>query len=198
MMLLQVLQSMSSDSSSESKTPQIDITAAESEVQNETAPQASEPVQTAASEAAVTEQPEETKRAPEPLTPSIVERVSVPETPSLSDADDEGGEWEVLSTKVKEWIEDRDLADQLQRLRQPLLIAAGLVLFILVLRIYGGILAAIATVPLAPRIFELIGVIYATWFATTRLVLSEERRKISAGLGDLWRTVRGGKPEQSS
>ena len=188
---------MSSDSSSESKTPQIDITAAESEVQNETAPQASEPVQTAASEAAVTEQPEETKRAPEPLTPSIVERVSVPETPSLSDADDEGGEWEVLSTKVKDWIEDRDLADQLQRLRQPLLIAAGVVLFILVLRIYGGILAAIATVPLAPRIFELIGVIYATWFATTRLILSEERRKISAGFGDLWSSVRGGKSEQS-
>ena len=189
---------MSSDSSSESKTPQIDITAAESEVQNETAPQASEPVQTAASEAAVTEQPEETKRAPEPLTPSIVERVSVPETPSLSDADDEGGEWEVLSTKVKEWIEDRDLADQLHRLRQPLLIAAGLVLFILVLRIYGGILAAIATVPLAPRIFELIGVIYATWFATTRLILSEERRKIGAELGDLWSSVRGGNSEQSS
>ena len=100
MMLLQVLQSMSSDSSSESKTPQIDITAAESEVQNETAPQASEPVQTAASEAAVTEQPEETKRAPEPLTPSIVERVSVPETPSLSDADDEVHDQEQLERRA--------------------------------------------------------------------------------------------------
>jgi hypothetical protein len=189
---------MSSDSSSESKIPQIDITAAESEERKGAAPQAAEPVQTAASEAEATDQTEAAKREPEPLTPSIVERVSVPETPSRSDADDEGGEWEVLSTKVKEWIEDRDLADRLQRLRQPLLIAAGVVLFILVLRIYGGILAAIETVPLAPRIFELIGVTYATWFATTRLILSEERRKIGAELGDLWSSVRGGNSEQSS
>ena len=59
------------------------------------------------------------------------------------------------------------------------------------LRIYGGVLDAIATIPLAPRLFELVGVIYATWFAATRLVRSEERRKISSGLGDLWSSVRG-------
>ena len=117
--------------------------------------------------------------------------MSVPETPSSSDASEEGGEWDLLSTKVRQWLAENDLADQWQRLRKPLLLIAGLIAFILVLRIYGGILDAIATVPLAPQLFELVGVIYATWFATTRLVRSEERRKISAAVSDLWSSMLG-------
>ena len=170
---------MASDTPSESKPPQADITVlGQEDVQNA----APAPVPAPAADPAP---------APELTSPSIAERVSVPETPSSSDASEEGGEWDLLSTKVRQWLAENDLADQWQRLRKPLLLIAGLIAFILVLRIYGGILDAIATVPLAPRLFELVGVIYATWFATTRLVRSEERRKISAAVSDLWSSMRG-------
>ena len=168
---------MASDTPSESKPPQADITVlGQEDVQN------ADPAPAPAADPAP---------APELTSPSIAERVSVPETPSNSDASEEGGEWDLLSTKVRQWLAENDLADQWQRLRKPLLLIAGLIAFILVLRIYGGILDAIATVPLAPRLFELVGVIYATWFATTRLVRSEERRKISAAVSDLWSSMRG-------
>ena len=170
---------MASDTPSESKPPQADITVlGQEDVQNA----APAPVPAPAADPAP---------APELTSPSIAERVSVPETPSSSDASEEGGEWDLLSTKVRQWLAENDLADQWQRLRKPLLLIAGLIAFILVLRIYGGILDAIATVPLAPRLFELVGVIYATWFATTRLVRSEERRKISAAVSDLWSSMLG-------
>lgn len=179
--ILLVLQSMASDTPSESKPTQADITVlGQEDVQN--AAPAPDPAPAPAADPAPT---------PELTSPSIAERVSVPETPSSSDGAEDGGEWDLLSTKVRQWWSENDLADQWQRLRKPLLLTAGLIAFILVLRIYGGILDAIATIPLAPRLFELVGVIYATWFATTRLVRSEERRKISAGVSDLWSSMRG-------
>ena len=175
---------MTSDSPSESKAPENDITAAKSEEKGVTAPA----VDQVPSEGTETEA---TTRVPEPLSPSIAERVSVPATPSAGEPADEGGEWDLLSSKFREWWTEHDLPDQWQRLRQPLLLVAGLIVFTLVLRIYGGILDAIATVPLAPRLFELVGVVYASWFATTRLVRSEERRKISARFSDLLNSIRG-------
>ena len=60
------------------------------------------------------------------------------------------------------------------------------------MRIYGGILDAIATVPLAPRLFQLVGTFYAVWFAATRLIRAEERKKIATKMNDLWTSLRGG------
>ena len=184
MQSLQVLRQMTSDSPSESKAPQNAITAADSEEKSTDKP---------ATEIGSSEPPETeaTAQAPEPLSPSIAERVSVPATPSAGESTDEGGEWDLLSSKLRQWWTENDLADQWQRLRQPLMLIAGLIVFILALRIYGGILDAIATVPLAPRLFELVGVVYATWFATTQLVRSEERRKFSARFSDLLSSIRG-------
>ena len=172
---------MAPETPSEAKPSQADITVlGQEEVQNAT------PAPDPAPADVVDPAP-----APEPTSPSIAERVSVPATPPSDDTSEEGGEWDLLSTKVRQWWGEHDLADQWQRLRRPLLLTAALIAFILALRIYGGVLDAIATIPLAPRLFELVGVIYASWFAATRLVRSEERRKISSGLGDLWSSVRG-------
>lgn len=180
---------MASETPSEAKPSQADITVlGQEEVQNATPapdPAPADVVDPAEAPAPVP------APAPELTSPSIAERVSVPATPPSGDTSEEGGEWDLLSTKVRQWWGEHDLADQWQRLRRPLQLTAALIAFILVLRIYGGVLDAIATIPLAPRLFELVGVIYATWFAATRLVRSEERRKISSGLGDLWSSVRG-------
>lgn len=136
-----------------------------------------------------------TAAAPEPpaaaTSPSIAERISVP-AQAPSDGDDEGGEWDILSSRIKAFFEANNLLEHWQSLRQPLLLIGALIALILTVRIYGGILDAIATVPLAPRLFQLVGTIYAAWFAATRLVLSAERKKISGNLKDVWSSIRGG------
>ena len=129
---------------------------------------------------------------PSPPTSSIAERVQVPAQAPSETNDESGGEWEMLSGRIKEFWEANNLVEWWQSLRQPMILMGALLGLILTLRIYGGILDAIATVPLAPRLFQLVGTIYAFWFATTRLVKSDERKKVSSNLQDLWNSIRGG------
>ena len=133
---------------------------------------------------------------PAPLDPAIASRVTVPAAmspdPGQADLENgEGGEWDLLSEKLRSWWQEQDLDHQWQRLRQPLLLGVGLVGLILVMRIYSGILAAIATVPLAPRLFELAGVSWLAWFSVTRLVRSDERRKVFTAVSGRWQAFRG-------
>ena len=160
-----------------------------------------EPIQAAAESAPVAETPvAETPVAPEPAaptvtapaSPSIAERISVPAQASADSREEDGGEWDLLSSRIKQFFEANNLQDQWQSLRQPLFLLGGLIVVILTTRIYGGILDAIATVPLAPRLFQLVGTFYAVWFAATRLIRAEERKKISANVNDLWTSLRGG------
>ena len=127
-----------------------------------------------------------------PASPSIAERISVPAQASEDSSEEDGGEWDLLSSRIKQFFEANNLQDQWQSLRQPLFLLGGLIVVILTMRIYGGILDAIATVPLAPRLFQLVGAFYAVWFAATRLIRAEERKKISANVNDLWTSLRGG------
>ena len=134
---------------------------------------------------------------PAPLDPAIASRVTVPAAmspdPGQADLENgEGGEWDLLSEKLRSWWQEQDLDHQWQRLRQPLLLGVGLVGLILVMRIYSGILAAVATVPLAPRLFELAGVSWLAWFSVTRLVRSDERRKVFTAVSGRWQAFRGG------
>ena len=160
-----------------------------------------EPIQAAAESAPVAETPvAETPVAPEPAaqpvtapaSPSIAERISVPAQASADSSEEDGGEWDLLSNRIKQFFEANNLQDQWQSLRQPLFLLGGLIVVILTMRIYGGILDAIATVPLAPRLFQLVGTFYAVWFAATRLIRAEERKKIAANVNDLWTSLRGG------
>ena len=130
---------------------------------------------------------------PSSPTPSIAERVQVPAQATSGAGDESGGEWEMLSGRIKDFWEANNLVEWWQSLRQPLVLIGVLIGLILTLRIYGGILDAIATVPLAPRVFQLVGTIYAAWYAATRLVKSDERKKVSSKLQDLWNSIRGGR-----
>ena len=167
----------------------------------ESATAASAPSQTPVAETPLAAEPvAETPVAPEPAaqpvtapaSPSIAERISVPAQTSADSSEEDGGEWDLLSNRIKQFFEANNLQDQWQSLRQPLFLLGGLIVVILTMRIYGGILDAIATVPLAPRLFQLVGTFYAVWFAATRLIRAEERKKISANVNDLWTSLRGG------
>lgn len=131
--------------------------------------------------------------SPPTPSPSIAERVQVPAQAPSGASDESGGEWEMLSGRIKDFWEANNLVEWWQSLRQPLVLIGVLIGLILTLRIYGGILDAIATVPLAPRVFQLVGTIYAAWYAATRLVKSDERKKVSSNLQDLWNSIRGGR-----
>ena len=158
-------------------------------IQNTTAPE-SAPISSEITQPSVAEATA-TPPAAVPASPSIAERVSVPARVPADSSSEEGGEWDLLSNRIKQFFEANNLQDQWQSLRQPLFLLGGLIALILTLRIYGGILDAIATVPLAPRLFQLVGTFYAGWFAATRLVRAEERKRISANVQDLWSSLRG-------
>ena len=198
---------MSSDKPSETQAPDESINPDPSAQGDITEPGVeAEPIPAAAESATVAETPvaetvvAETPVAPEPAaptvtapaSPSIAERISVPAQASADSREEDGGEWDLLSSRIKQFFEANNLQDQWQSLRQPLFLLGGLIVVILTMRIYGGILDAIATVPLAPRLFQLVGAFYAVWFAATRLIRAEERKKISANVNDLWTSLRGG------
>ncbi len=205
---------MSSDKPSETQAPaeainpdlpdQVDISdpgdkaevaakSAESSIDSTSPAPAADPAPASPSASTQTTVPE--VPAAQPVTPpasaSIAERVSVPSQASTDSGDEEGGEWDLLSSRIKQFFEANNLQEQWQSLRQPLFLIGGLLALILTMRIYGGILDAIATVPLAPRLFQLVGTFYGAWFAATRLIRADERKKISANVQDLWRSLRG-------
>jgi len=191
---------MSSDKPSEKQAPaesinsdlpdQSDSSVVEADLIQNTAAPESAPISSEITQPSVAEATATPPNAV-PASPSIAERVSVPARVPADSSSEEGGEWDLLSNRIKQFFEANNLQEQWQSLRQPLFLLGGLIALILTLRIYGGILDAIATVPLAPRLFQLVGTFYAGWFAATRLVRAEERKRISANVQDLWSSLRG-------
>jgi hypothetical protein len=163
-------------------------------------PQAPEPISPAASIApdpVIAQEPElAQKPVAEPIsTPAgseaIAERIQVAATTSTDDTTSGGGEWDLLSSKVRQWWDDNNLVELWQRSRRPLFLLAGLIGLTLLIRIYSGILEAIASIPLAPRLFELVGLGWVIWFSTTRLIRSEERKALLANVGGIWAAFKG-------
>lgn len=103
----------------------------------------------------------------------------------------EGGEWELLVEKVKQWIASGQLQQQWQTARTPITLVAGLIGLLLVLRIYGALLGVVESVPLLPGLLELVGVISVVRFSLTRLVKSDDRHQVIDGLKQRWSSFRG-------
>ena len=122
---------------------------------------------------------------------AIAERIQVAATASTEDTSSDGGEWDLLSSKVRQWWNDNNLVELWQRSRRPVFLVVGLIGLTLLIRIYSGILAAIGSIPLAPRLFELVGIGWVIWFSTTRLIRSEERKAVIANVGGIWSAFRG-------
>jgi hypothetical protein len=182
----------------ESVEPAVDSAASDSAASDSTAAEleADKPV---TAETPIAPEPEKTQEPvvasiPTPAaSEAIAERIQVAATTSSS-ADDnssEGGEWDLLSSKVRQWWDDNNLVDLWQRSRRPLFLIVGLIGLTLLIRIYSGILAAIGSIPLAPRLFELVGLGWVIWFSVTKLIRSEERKALLANVGGIWSAFRG-------
>jgi hypothetical protein len=177
-----------------------DSSAAETSAPPQAEPQALEPISPAASIASDPVIAQEPELAQEPAIASIPtpagseaisERIQVAATDSSDDTSSGGGEWDLLRSKVRHWWDDNNLVELWQRSRRPLFLLAGLIALILLVRVYSGILAAIGSIPLAPRLFELVGLGWVIWFSTTRLIRSEERKALVVNVSSIWAAFRG-------
>lgn len=135
-----------------------------------------------------------TPPAPTPSDDAVIaERISIPAGSGSDDDASTGGEWKLLTAKLTSWWEGNDLGEQLNHLRQPLRIVAILIAVVLLIKVYSGLLSAIDTIPLAPRLFELVGICWMIQFSVTRLVRSDERRDVLQSLRERWNSFTGSK-----
>ena len=146
--------------------------------------------------AAVLEEPAAPKAEPDPApanvwTPQVASTTDVPASPAAVSSEGEGGEWELLVEKVKQWIASGQLQQQWETARTPITLLAGLIGVLVVLRIYSSLLGVLESLPLLPGLLELVGVISVVRFSLTRLVKSSDRHEVIDGLKQRWSSFRG-------
>ena len=141
-----------------------------------------------------TPHPRSSSRAAPPATPAatpdpvIASTVSIPAQES---ADEDGGEWELLVGKVKDWLEQNDLAELWTKSQLPLRVVGGLIVFSLVATVYSGVLSTINSIPLVPGLLELAGVIWLVNFALRNLIRNSDRDNFIKGARSTWTRVTG-------
>lgn len=132
---------------------------------------------------------------PEPQLPSgVAATLTVPPIAVSASADGtggEGGEWELLSGKVRQWLADLQLGELWQRYRGGLRLLLWLVLLLVALRTYAAVVGTIDSIPVVSGLLELVGLVVAGRFAVRRLLPSQERARTVADLQGRWRAFRG-------
>jgi hypothetical protein len=133
--------------------------------------------------------------APEPVAvpevPTVVSTLEVPALERPSGGDSDGGEWELLLDKLRQWLASGQLQQLWQTSRTPLTAAAALIGLLLVLRIYGALLGVLDSLPLVPGLLELAGLVAVVRFGLSNLVRSSDRDKVIANVKGRWAAFRG-------
>jgi hypothetical protein len=101
-------------------------------------------------------------------------------------SDPQGGEWDLLTTKVKEWSGSEAPQQLWQQLRTPLKVIGWLLAGLLVLRVYGAVLEALDGFPLLPGLLELTGLVWLCRFTARNLLHRNDRDQLFADLNRLW------------
>ncbi|MFM1799450.1 MAG: hypothetical protein RLZZ117_1728 [Cyanobacteriota bacterium] len=135
--------------------------------------------------------------AVDPGEPRVATTLEVPPLPAgalaapPAAAGAEGGEWDLLMAKVRDWLEQNDLPGRWERLGGPLR-ALGLLLGLLfVLKIYVALLDTLDDVPLLPRLLQLVGLIITLRFSVLRLTRSSDRQAVLDDWKRRWDAFRG-------
>ena len=154
-----------------------------------------EPAQGSTTESATPTEVEAVSEAePAPETAATVPDSVIASTvtiPAQENSSDGGGEWDLLVEKIKAWIDSNALGSLWTQAQLPLRLIGGVILFVLVSTIYGGILGTINKVPLAPGLLELFGVIWLVNYASSNLVRSSDRKRVIDALGSTWNKIVG-------
>ncbi|MCF8139646.1 MAG: CAAD domain-containing protein [Cyanobium usitatum Tobar12.5m-G36] len=138
--------------------------------------------------------------APEaaPPEPSIAATLVIEASPSPGSPNDEaepqsgeGGEWELLLGKLRQWLDQNELNNLWAQARKPVTLLAGLVGLLLVVRVYSAVLGALDSLPLVPGLLELAGVVWTVRYGIPKLLRSSERERLLGGLSQSWKAFRG-------
>jgi len=121
--------------------------------------------------------------------PGIATSIVVPPLPAAEAG--EGGEWELLRSKVSTWFDGADLQARWERLGGPLRGAGLLLAAVVLLRLYSALLETLGDLPLVPRLLQLVGLLSVARFALTKLVRSSERERILTSWSQRWNDFRG-------
>jgi len=103
----------------------------------------------------------------------------------------EGGEWDLLTGKVRTWFDGAQLQERWEILGGPLRAAGLLLAAVVLLRLYSALLETLADLPLVPRLLQLAGLLSVTQFALTRLMRTSERERILTSWRERWNDFRG-------
>jgi len=121
--------------------------------------------------------------------PGIATSIVVPPLP-VGEAGD-GGEWDLLRSKVSTWFDGADLQGRWESLGGPLRATGLLLAAVVLLRLYSGLLETLGDLPLVPRLLQLVGLLSVARFALTKLVRSSERERILTSWNQRWNDFRG-------
>lgn len=103
----------------------------------------------------------------------------------------EGGEWDLLVSKVRDWLASGQLQALWQQAKTPLTLTLALVGLLLVLRVYSALLAALDSLPLVPGLLELVGVIWAVRVGLPKLIQRSQREQLLGELQQRWQRFTG-------
>jgi hypothetical protein len=128
-----------------------------------------------------------------PPEPSIAATLVIEASPSANSPNNEpepqsgeGGEWELLLGKLRQWLDQNELNKLWAQARKPVSILAALVGLLLVLRVYSA-----DSLPLVPGLLELVGVVWAVRYGIPKMLRSSERERLLGGLNQSWKAFRG-------
>ena len=139
----------------------------------------------------VVELPVEQAAPPEP---SVAATLEIPARSGSNEAEPqsgEGGEWELLLGKLRQWLDQNELQNLWDQARRPVTFLAALVGVLLVLRVYSAVLSALDSLPLVPGLLELAGVVWAVRYGVPKLLRSSERDRLLGSLSQSWKAFRG-------
>lgn len=119
--------------------------------------------------------------------PTVATTITLPPSaPSEASQGDQGGEWELLVSKLRDWFASGEAAALWSKARTPLVALAALIALLMVLRVYGALIDALESIPLLPGLLELVGVIWMLRFGVPRLVRSGDRQALLDTLRSRW------------
>jgi hypothetical protein len=155
----------------------------------ETVPEQQEPAPPTP-EAGPEPEPEATPE-PESVVAATLEVPPLETSPRTTIPAGEGGEWELLTGKVRSWLESGELQRLWAQARSPLTALAALIALLVVLRVYSALLGAIEGLPLAPGLLELVGLVWLVRYGVPKLVRNSEREQLIGGLKQRWQAFLG-------
>ncbi len=123
--------------------------------------------------------------------PELESTTTVPALGNDAASSEEGGEWDLLVAKVRDWLASGQLQSLWLQAKTPLTLTLALVGLLLVLSVYSAVLAALDSLPLVPGLLELVGVIWAVRVGLPKLIQRSQREQLLGALQQRWHQFTG-------